>query len=540
MRETLIKTFEKNMNVRYSEVIPTFGKLLGFEIVDYERAFTDPCIKVLPMMTYDKDSEDRCSSTGSGFNDDPGFEGNEEIDASESSGSSELRSQEDMDGDSGLLNLEDDFILRRIKKIVNEKMVLKILDDLLDTIIEQEAEKRKRDIIDPIVDIVIEKIFESSTCPLFKLILDGTPYMLEDTSCRGSKELFFKTNLPTLRERIPQHSAIHGKLLVRCWNMVDNAMTTSIRSEKMYQILEKETEVAVLKKRKKYEALKKGKGKPFDLYINGKRIKLLIQPTKEEFTEVNLRTLQKYHPEFSKAHVKALERSWRRLEITPDAKFVTLQLSQSELGNDNQEPVAKKPKTSHHMDPNSNTTTTNNNVDPSQMKKEEDEVKTEVLRVKNQKVRSEAAEKSPEVSISPSNNMDLPRGKSLVKEGVIDLTKSDSGCCDDCRYVTSTHKTRMLSGKYKCRCHPCILRQQVMKIRRTDPYKVVKISEFKGPGDYWSQPWLMDLYEDVLRGNVVTPVKAIEMVGSREVINKAGKYLKMKQEKENAAQSSNK
>ena len=434
MRETLIKTFEKNMNVRYSEVIPTFGKLLGFEIVDYERAFTDPCIKVLPMMTYDKDSEDRFSSTGSGLNDDPGLEGNEEIDASESSGSSELRmrSQEDMDGDSGLLNLEDDFILRRIKKIVNEKMVLKILDDLLDIIIEQEVEKRKRDIIDPIVDIVIEKVIESSTCPLFKLILDGTPYMLEDTSCRGFKELFFKTNLPTLRERIPQHSAIHGKLLVRCWNMVDNAMTTSIRSEKMYQILEKETEVAELKKRKKYEALKKGKGKPFDLYINGKRIKLLIQPTKEEFTEVNLRTLQKYHPEFFKAHVKALERSWRRLEISPEAKFMTLQFSHSELGNDNQEPVAvaKKPKKSHHIDLNSNATTTNNNVDPSQMKKQEDEVitlhPTYLLRVKNQTFRSEAAENASEISTSSSNIMDVPRGKTLFKEGLIDLTKSDS------------------------------------------------------------------------------------------------------------------
>ena len=110
---------------------------------------------------------------------------------------------------------------------------------------------------------------------------------------------------------------------------------------------------------------------------------------------------------------------------------MTLQFSHSELGNDNQELVTKKHKKSHHMDPNSNTTTTNNNVDPSQMKKQEDEVHTlhptELLRVKNQTFRSDAAENASEVSTSSSNIMDPPRGKTLVKEGLIDLTKSDSG-----------------------------------------------------------------------------------------------------------------
>ena len=58
--------------------------------------------------------------------------------------------------------------------------------------------------------------------------------------------------------------------------------------------------------------------------------------------------------------------------------------------------------------------------------------------------------KSPQISKGIKGEVSGSKSPK-VKEDVIDLTKSksDAGCCDDCRYVTKMHKARMLTGKYK-------------------------------------------------------------------------------------------
>ena len=123
------------------------------------------------------------------------------------------------------------------------------------------------------------------------------------------------------------------------------------------------------------------------------------------------------------------------------------------------------------------------------------------------------------------------------KQDIIDLTKSrsDSCCCDDCRYVTRKHKVRMLTGKYKCKCHPCVLRQEVIRLGRTDPFKIIKINDFKGPGDYWSQPWLVEFYEDIIKGcSGLTQEKIYQMTGSHEILGKSKIYGRKKKEQEEA------
>ena len=60
---------------------------------------------------------------------------------------------------------------------------------------------------------------------------------------------------------------------------------------------------------------------------------------------------------------------------------------------------------------------------------------------------------------------------------------------------------------------------------RTDPFKVTKITEFKDPRDYWSQPWLQDLYEDILKGySDLTQEKIFEMTGSNEIMKMSRIY----------------
>ena len=105
LRETLRKSFEKSMDLRYSEVILTFGKLLSFGIVDYERAFTDPGVKVQAMKVLDTFAED------------------EEYPDSCSSGLKASTANSGCDSDD-----EENFSRERID---NEMMVSSILNDLL-------------------------------------------------------------------------------------------------------------------------------------------------------------------------------------------------------------------------------------------------------------------------------------------------------------------------------------------------------------------------------------------------------------------------
>ena len=100
---------------------------------------------------------------------------------------------------------------------------------------------------------------------------------------------------------------------------------------------------------------------------------------------------------------------------------------------------------------------------------------------------------------------------------------------------------KMMTGKYKCKCHPCFLRQEALSLGRTDPFKIIKINEFKGPGDYWSQPWLAELYEDINKGcSGLTQEKIFEMTGSYEVMRRSRIYEKMKREQEELARLSHK
>ena len=131
--------------------------------------------------------------------------------------------------------------------------------------------------------------------------------------------------------------------------------------------------------------------------------------------------------------------------------------------------------------------------------------------------------------------------KSKVTRDCIDLTKEDSVgdkmqskrsdgnscCCDDCVYMTKTHKKRMLKGKFKCSCHPCKLRKELLLSRRTDPYQVVQLQDYKEKGDYWTQSWIGDLYVDIYDGKIDLQM-AKELTGSKLVETKFKKYKKQR------------
>ena len=137
----------------------------------------------------------------------------------------------------------------------------------------------------------------------------------------------------------------------------------------------------------------------------------------------------KKHPGLHKIHSKILKNSWKSLKKDPEALSYDLSQMCSELYtySEDREPVAKKPKiiaapisANSNSSTNNNLNTSKNNLESPQISKE---IKGEVSSIKSLK----------------------------EKADVIDLTKSksDAGCCDDCRYVTKMHKARMLTGKYK-------------------------------------------------------------------------------------------
>ena len=103
---------------------------------------------------------------------------------------------------------------------------------------------------------------------------------------------------------------------------------------------------------------------------------------------------------------------------------------------------------------------------------------------------------------------------------IVDLTRNDSSgsnaiCdCDDCLFITSAHKRRILTGKYKCKCHPCVLRINVLKERRTDPFIINTLEDFKGGFvSYWNQPWVNDMFLDLMEGKMTMDM-AIKLTGS--------------------------
>ena len=113
-------------------------------------------------------------------------------------------------------------------------------------------------------------------------------------------------------------------------------------------------------------------------------------------------------------------------------------------------------------------------------------------------------------------------------ENVIDLTKScsdGSNCnCDDCKFVTESHKKRILTGKFKCKCHPCQLRQIVLKERKTDPFKVVKLAKYKGGSiSFWRESWIDDMFSDIFMGKMSLE-EATKMVGSSLIVTEFMKY----------------
>ena len=454
-RESLKKSLDKSMDLRYAEVIPTFGKLLSFGIVDYERAFTDPGVRVFSMKILNNDDdEDACSSSdGSGFlsrsehNEGEGSDtGNSGFQASPTN--------------SGCDSDDDDYSMTR-ERIVNEKIVKSILQDLVSDI-QENAEKRN--LVDTIVDHLIDEVVVKSTLKKRKHSL-ASP--LSDSKLE-------KTSPP-----------VHKKAV-----------------------------------NKDFDALKEGETFEVWLYVNRHYIGIDLKVAKnpETFLKENLRYLTRLHPNLSEYHGKILNKSWKKLNKDPKAKSYDLSHKWPELQHYSGEPVAKKPKiTATQVSGSPTSYSTNNNLDP-----------------------SSPSCNSPQISKDKRDKVNIGRNLVEIKD-VVDLTKSksDSGCCDDCRYVTKMHKVRMLTGKYKCKCHPCVLRQQAISLGRTDPYKVIKISEFKGPGDYWSQPWLVDLYEDILKGvSGLTQEKIFEMTGSNEIMNKSRIYERKKREQEDAARLS--
>ena len=122
------------------------------------------------------------------------------------------------------------------------------------------------------------------------------------------------------------------------------------------------------------------------------------------------------------------------------------------------------------------------------------------------------------------NDKKSNKTKLNLKESVIDLTKSCSEAftckCDDCKYVTEAHKKRILTGKFKCKCHPCQLRQDVLmeKDRKTDPYKVVKLSNYKGGSlSFWRESWIDDLFSDIFEKKLSLEEASV-MIGSSRAV----------------------
>ena len=450
VRESLRKSLDKSMGLRYVEVISTFGKLLSFGIVDYERAFTDPGVRALPMKILNQDDDSCSSSNGSGFLSRSGHDEGEGSD----SGNSGFQ---DCLGNRGSDSDDDDYSMTR-ERIVNKQMVTSILKELASDI-EENAENRY--LVDTIVDHLIDEVVVRSTMKKRK----------HSPASPSTNTKLDKASRPVLKKAV----------------------------------------------NKDFDALKEGETFEVWLYVNRRdmRIDLKIAKNPETFLEVNLRYLTGQHPNLSKYHGKILNKSWKMLNKDPKAMSYDLTHKWPELYDYNGEPVAKKPKiTATQVSGSPTSYPTNNNLDPSSPRCN-----------------------SPQISKVKKDKVNIGRNLVEVKD-VIDLTKSksNSGCCDDCRYVTKMHKVRMLTGKYKCKCHPCVLRQQAISLGRTDPYKVIKISEFKGPGDYWSQPWLVDLYEDILKGcSGLTQEKIFEMTGSNEIMNKARIYERKKREQEYTA-----
>ena len=111
-----------------------------------------------------------------------------------------------------------------------------------------------------------------------------------------------------------------------------------------------------------------------------------------------------------------------------------------------------------------------------------------------------------------------------LKSSVIDLTRSSSEdftCkCDDCKYVTEAHKKRILTGKFKCKCHPCQLRQNILmeRDRKMDPFKVVKLSNYKGGSiSFWKESWIDDLFSDIFEEKLSLE-DASRMLGSSRTL----------------------
>ncbi len=297
-------------------------------------------------------------------------------------------------------------------------------------------------------------------------------------------------------------------------NMIDKAIANSALKKRKLSPAHRTTHMSlqntpdpVPKKavNKEFDALKEGDRFEVWIYVNGHdiRIKLYVAKIKEIFLQINERRLIKKYPGLHKIQSQILKNSWKSLKKDPKALSYDLSQMCSDLYTYSEEPVAKKPKiTAAPISANLNSSTNNN------------------LNSSNNILKS--------LQISKGIKGEVSSSKSLKeKEDVIDLTKSksDVGCCDECRFVTKMHKARMLTGKYKCKCHPCVLRQQALSLGRTDPFKVTKITEFKDPRDYWSQPWLQDLYEDILKGySDLTQEKIFEMTGSNEIMKMSRIY----------------
>jgi len=357
---------------------------------------------------------------------------------------------------------EDEYLTKRVKRIVNEKIVSSIVNDLLASI---EGNSERRNIVKSIVDKMVDEVPVTSA---LKRKHSSTPI---------STKIILKD---------PGHR-------------VSNTLVNQ-----------------------DFDNLKEGEHMEVWIYVNGSwiRIDMKVSKTRDSFVEANIQRLKKHHPSLFKIHAQLLKYSWKCLKNYPKAKCYDISRNFPELYHE--EPVAKKPKIIASpiiVDPKSNAT--NNNLDP-----------------------SPTCEKDKKVSIpykhSPPDSENKASASQILeeKDRVIDLTKSksDSGCCDDCRYVTKKHKVRILTGKYKCKCHPCVLRQNTLRLGRTDPYKVIKISEFRGPGDYWSQPWLVDLYEDIIKGSSgLTHEKILEMTGTDETMRRFRIYENKKKGLEEAA-----
>ena len=98
--------------------------------------------------------------------------------------------------------------------------------------------------------------------------------------------------------------------------------------------------------------------------------------------------------------------------------------------------------------------------------------------------------------------------------------------------MTKSHKKRVLSGqvKIRCRCHPCVLRHEVLTTRRTDPYKIVRYGEHKGNiWSYYNQAWLQeDLFEDMF-SKKISQEMALELTGAPLLMQYYQRFVLKKQ-----------